>query len=350
MLLTYNDKPRRKVMELKAFIGVDVSKNTLDFAVSMGGKIVLEKRVENNLSGIKSFNKEFVKRLCLPDSQLVYCMEHTGIYCNHLLDYLTKQKIAVCLENPLAIKAFFGMARGKNDQLDARRIAEYAYSKRDKIKLWTPPREIIKKIKNLLLTRERLVKVRKSLTVPVQEADRFVDKDFVKMDKRIIKPIVEKLNSQIKVIEQQLEELIKEDTNVNNLNKVVRSVVGVGPIVSANVIVATNEFKNISDPKKMACHSGVAPFRYTSGITIKSKAKVSHKADKNLKSLFFLAARAAVTAKGELREYYDRKVKEGKNKMSVFIAVANKIIRRIFSCVKRNEKYEKIFVHPLAKP
>ena len=44
--------------------------------------------------------------------------------------------------------------------------------------------------------------------------------------------------------------------------------------------------------------------------------------------------------RGELYEYYERKVKEGKNKMSVINTLRNKIVARVFACVKKNEIHQ----------
>jgi len=54
-------------------------------------------------------------------------------------------------------------------------------------------------------------------------------------------------------------------------------------------------------------------------------------------------ALAAATRKkeGELREYYLRKVAEGKNKISVLNAIRGKIVLRIFAVIKNNKLYEK---------
>lgn len=57
---------------------------------------------------------------------------------------------------------------------------------------------------------------------------------------------------------------------------------------------------------------------------------------------------AAIRAKGELQDYYQRKVKEGKNKMLVLNAVRNKLIHRVYAVVERGEKYDKNYVSPLA--
>jgi len=337
-------------MEFKFFVGVDVSKETLDFAVYGEEKLLLERHATNDGTGIKEFLTELKKHFSAQPAQFVFCMEHTGIYCNHLLNHLGKQKIPVWIENPLAIKTFFGIDRGKSDRVDAQRIAEYAYYKRSKIRIWEPPRDVIKKLKNLLSIRDRLVKTRKALQVSITAADGFVDRDLVNTNRKITEPIIEKLNVQLKIVERKIQELINKDPELKQLYSILNSVTGIGSIISASMIVATNEFKDIDDPRKMACHSGLAPFIYESGTSIRGRSKVSHRANKKLKTLFHLAARAAITAKGELKDYYLRKVAEGKNKMAVLNAVGNKIIHRAFACVKDNRLYEKIYLPALVKP
>ncbi|WP_026260756.1 transposase, partial [Spirosoma luteum] len=102
------------------------------------------------------------------------------------------------------------------------------------------------------------------------------------------------------------------------------------------------------DPKKMACHAGVAPFEHRSGTSVRGKTQVSHQARKRLKSLFHLGAMSVIRMKGELQDYYQRKVGEGKNKMLVLNAVRNKLIHRIYAVVKRGKKYDKKYVSSLA--
>ncbi|WP_461126902.1 hypothetical protein [Spirosoma aerophilum] len=53
---------------------------------------------------------------------------------------------------------------------------------------------------------------------------------------------------------------------------------------------------------------------------------------------------AAIRGKGELQDYYQRKVKEGKKKMLVLNAIRNKLIHRIYAVVERGEKYDKNYV------
>ena len=114
------------------------------------------------------------------------------------------------------------------------------------------------------------------------------------------------------------------------------------------MIIVTGEFTKISEPKKFACYSGVAPFPHKSGTTIRGKTRVSNLANMNLKKLLHLAALSAIQCDEELGTFYKRKTQEGKNKMSVINAVRNKLISRVFACIKDKRMYQKIYQHALA--
>ncbi|KAA6438822.1 IS110 family transposase [Dyadobacter flavalbus] len=121
-------------------------------------------------------------------------------------------------------------------------------------------------------------------------------------------------------------------------------------ITAAYILATTNEFISITEAKKFACYCGVAPFEHTSGIRIKGKSRVSHKANKEVKTLFHMAALSSVRIKGDLQNYFHRKVAEGKNKMSVLNAIRNKLILRVFSCVNRNSIFQKNYKYNFAEP
>ena len=108
-----------------------------------------------------------------------------------------------------------------------------------------------------------------------------------------------------------------------------------------NVIIATGEFTRITDTKKFACYAGVAPFEHTSGSSIRGKTRVSKMANMAMKKLLHLAAISAIQYCEEIKTYYERKVLAGKNRMSVINAVRNKLITRIFMCVKQERIYQK---------
>ncbi|MFV1977102.1 MAG: IS110 family transposase [Candidatus Scalindua sp.] len=335
-------------MDFKVFIGVDVSKDTLDFVATIEGKALFHEQVKNDKKGIGKLYKRLSKAVTSSPEQWLFIMEHTGVYCNPLLAFSVEKGLSVWMESAAKIKAYHALERGKNDALDALRIAEYAFAKKDKIRIWEAPRKIMIRMKFLIKLRERLITSKKRLLDPLREEKQFCDKEWVRKHEKLLKPIIAKIDGQIKEVEQEIQELINDDDNLKKLYNFIISVSGVGQIVAINTLVVTNEFKQITDPKQMACNCGVAPFKYDSGTSVRSKAKVSHRANKSMKVLFHLAAMSAISSKGELQDYYQRKVEEGKNKMSIINAVRNKIIHRIFACVREQRKYEKNYTHSLA--
>ena len=161
------------------FIGIDVSKETLDFNIVHEGSTINGKRIENKSKSINILLNEWISLYKLNWDTIVFCMEHTGIYNNHLLDVLFKNNANIYLENPIHIKRSLGLVRGKNDKIDALRIATFAYKNVDNIKLWIPERKVVKTLRGLLSTRERLVQAIENLTIPIGESKEF-DKEICK--------------------------------------------------------------------------------------------------------------------------------------------------------------------------
>ena len=272
-------------------------------------------------------------------SACLVCVEHTGIYCHHVVEVCAELGLDLWVEDASRIKAFHSLSRGKNDALDAERIAKYGYLKQGEAKLWSAPRGVITQLKRLSQLRRRLLNTKQRLQSPLDE-EKYMRDDWSTDHQGYIRPILHQIDRQIKEVELKLKELVYQDERLKELYEQMSSVKGVGFVVSVAMLVMTNEFKAIDDPRKMACQCGVAPFPYESGKRIRGRTKVSHRAHKPMKVLLNLAARSSVSSAGELRDYYERKVAEGKNKMLVLNAIRNKLIHRVFACVRDGRKYE----------
>lgn len=340
-------------MDICYYIGIDIAKATLDWAVYGAKGIVLQTSTPNTVAGIKTALR-LLKTL--PDwipQEAVFCMEHTGIYNRtggpaHLLDFLHKLHFPIWLESSLQIKKAGGLQRGKTDSIDAQRIAEYAYRFRDQLRLWEPPRQVVQQLAMLSATRQRLIGVYNQLAGPLSEQQNFVNPTLQKQLLKSCQASLTAIEKDRQAIDKAIDQLVDGDDQLKQLFALITSVPGIGPATATEVVIATNEMQTITDPKKMACHAGVAPFDYKSGTSVRGRAGVSQHARKRLKSLFHLAAMSSIRVKGELQDYYQRKVKEGKNKMLVLNAVRNKLIHRIYAVVGRGEKYDKTYVSPLA--
>lgn len=329
-------------------LGIDVSKNTLDIVVMIAGSVVIQDQIDNSSKCFQRWLKRLIKSQSIQLSDCMICMEHTGIYCHPVIVGCDELGCFLWVEDAGRIKAFHSLSRGKNDALDAERIATYAFLKQSEAKRWEAPRAIIRELKGLMKLRKRLLDTKQRLSVPVKEELKMIQDDWSKTHQQHIRPILNQIKRELKKVEIRIKELIESDSGLKQTYQLVTSVKGVGMVVGLSMILLTNEFKTISDPRKMACHCGVAPFPYQSGKSIKGRTKVSHRAHKPIKALLNMAARSSVSSPGELREYYERKVAAGKNKMLVLNAIRNKLIHRVFACVRDGRKYEEIYTHSLA--
>lgn len=328
-------------METLYFLGIDIGKETFHAALTVDGQNFHDQEVNNTSAHIKQYFQSLKQAFAFTSQQLIVCMEHTGIYCYPLLDYFTKHGIKVCVESAIQIKQSQGMQRGKNDQVDSKRIAKYLHKHHTELKFWTPKREIIQKLKALLVVRDRLIKAKNQFEVPIKESKEFISEPLRSLAIKNCKSTINAIRKDIKQVDMQIARTIKEDQQLSMQMKIATSVTGIGPIIAANMIVTTNEFKDIREHKKYACYAGIAPFEHRSGKSIRGKTRVSHMANKTIKTLLHMGARSAVQYSPELKLYYQRKLSAGKKPFTVLNAVCNKLISRVFVCINNNRLYEK---------
>lgn len=209
-----------------------------------------------------------------------------------------------------------------------------------------PKREIIVQLDRLTALRERLVKIIKLLQTPLSDALGLVDKKLLKSEQTLCQSSIDAAKKDLQTVDKQIGTLIEADAQLKELFDIVDSVKGIGQVIATEVLITTNEFKDIRDSKKYACYAGFAPFEHSSG-KYKGKSKVSNKANKKVKALFHNAAMSAIQHCKEIKDYYQRKVAEGKHKMLVINNICNKLVLRIFACVSRREKYKEIYTPTL---
>jgi len=309
----------------------------------------MEGKVDNNMKSIKTWLNQLKKDLRWNISEILFCIEHTGVYGSILLRELSQRSLLVCMENALNIKLSLGLQRGKNDKIDAQRIAEYALRFTDRLNRWQPKREVLVRLQILIRLRERLVKAKTDISRFNKDAIRFLTKQESQLILKGTKKPIETMTTQIKKVEQDILRLIQQDENLSRLTELITSVDGVGMVTCSAILVKTNEFKDIKSSKKFACTAGIAPFDHSSGKSVRGKTRVSHNAHKDVKKLLHLGAVSVISRKGVLQDYYLRKVAEGKNKMLVLNAVRNKLVSRIYAVVRDGVTYQKNYQYRLEK-
>lgn len=323
--------------QYKYFFGVDISKKTIDVTLAKDAQLI-HRQFSNDSTGMGEL-MQWLSELNLNFSDVLFCMEATGLYCFPLTQFLAENAIDIWIEHAAQIKKASSLDRGKNDKIDSRRIAVYASKNIDRMRLWKPLSSTLEKIKHLASLRERLVETKKRLITPINEFEEVGNVVMAKLLAKTIKSSLAAIDKDLKNVEIRIISIVNEDENLKQLYKLITSVVGIGFVTAINLIVYTNGFTVLKDTRKLACYCGVAPFEYSSGSSVRGKTKVHYMANKKLKCNLHMASLSAVKLDADLKAYYERKVAEGKNKMSVLNAVKNKLLARVIAVVNKQEEY-----------
>jgi transposase len=325
-------------MEEILIIGVDVSKSTLDIFVKPVDFFIC---IENSESGFKKWYRELqaINQSC---SRLLVVMEHTGLYSNRFEAFLRTHGIGYCKMAALEIKRSAGMIRGKSDKVDAKRIAEYGWLRKDMLMADPICPKQTQRLRQLLSLRAILVKQRAGYIVRLKEMKDTGACILADLEGRMQAQIIAFLTKKIKLLETEIRTLIIKDEAMNKSCQLLRTIKGVGWTIAAYMIGYTENFTRFTNARKFNCYAGLAPFAHESGSSMKGKARVSHLANKEAKALLNLAAFSAIRYNTEMKDYYQRRVLEGKRKMCCLNIIRSKIVSRMFAVIKRQTPYQQI--------
>ena len=323
-------------MKVSQIIGVDVSKKTFDCALLPRNA---HARFSNNAPGYELFTRWLVDQGSNVNDAFVV-MEHTGHYSYHFEQFLHAHALPFTKVPALAIKRSMGMIRGKSDKQDSLRIAQYGMEKMAQLSACPTTDISLERLRTLHSTRTKLVANRAALLTSIKEMQFMcsLEDDNVIISCQL--EIANCISAQILKLEEEMQLIVASHEGIKNNLSLLVSIKGVGKVMALALIIKTANFTKFTDGRKFACYCGTAPFENSSGSSIRGRTRVSHLADKPLKTLLSLCALSAVKSDPELKEYYLRRQAEGKSKMSTINVVRNKIIYRAFAVIKRQTPYQ----------
>ncbi|MCX7830090.1 MAG: IS110 family transposase [Acidobacteria bacterium] len=319
----------------KAVVGVDVSKDEVSVAIWVEGResefvcknnaIVFEKMISKVLKGVD-------KR------ETLIVMENTGNYHLKLACHLHKCGYRVSVVNPFIIKKYseMKMKRAKTDKADAKIIASFGRTA-EELKVFTPKRDVQYKIEIKLKTVEDF---HKNINILGNQMNAL--KQSPVCDSELIKPYkktIEEIKKQIKQLEKEINALVSE--HYQEEIKILQSIPGVGKRLSAAIVSMLSSFESFEKGKQVASFLGICPSPFQSGTSVKKKGKISKKGNSYIRKLLFMCSLAASRFNEGCRLIYQRLKQKGKESYLAFIAVANKLIKICFACLKNRTYYSK---------
>jgi transposase len=319
------------------FIGVDVSKLTLDVSVH-GTKNHI--RIANTSEGFKQL-MAWLKSLNIALCNCWFVMEYTGGYEYRLVQFCQSKQIAFTRVPGLQIKKSLGMQRGKNDKIDSKRIAEYGYEKRDKLKEHKVCSIAITGLKRFLTQRRAFVNDRKAHEHRMKELLAMED---LKANAPLILYYKQAVGFAVKMIdkvEKEIRKIISKDESMSRNFNLITSIPGIGEVNGWMTIAYTENFECFPNGRTYGAYVGVVPYEHSSGTSIRGRSRVSQMANKPLKADLSMAAKASVQHDPEMKEYYEGRIAMGKKHMAVMNEVKFKLVLRMFAVVNKGEFYVK---------
>lgn len=222
--MAVNRTKHNKVMLFTYYLGIDISKMTLDAALIVGeGKIVGQTKVTNDKKGFRELML-WMKKQKVGQSEVLMCAEHTGVYGYDLQVWLDDNDYCFSFVSPLEIKKSLGIRRGKNDTVDAVRIAEYAYIRRESIQLSHKPSEVIFQLRSLLSERKFYVRTHSSLLARKDAQHKYE----TPISRRRREATLNRTSKYIKSLDREMEVLIKQVPDILRNYNLIRSINGIG--------------------------------------------------------------------------------------------------------------------------
>jgi transposase len=319
-------------------IGVDVSKLTLD--LHCYGHCSSPAPVSNNSSGFRAFEKWMKQKVSKNKDDVLIVMEYTGIYTYNLERFLNEKQWKYVKRPALDILRSCGMRRGKTDFMDAKMISEYGWMRQSTLKPTVVLTDQQMQLQQLMAYRDKLVADKASHQSRLKELKGQMQNKMHEQIERSSIYIMEMLTIEIKEVERTIKETISSDEALSTNYELLISITGIGFATAVHLLITTENFSRFENHRKFACYCGVAPFDHKAGSSIRGKTRVSHLANKKIKSLLTMAALTAIKYDRDLKEKYQQKVQEGKPKMCALNIIRVKLIERIFTIIARQTKYE----------
>ena len=303
------------------FVGIDVSKEWVDVAVLPGGE---EWRVDRDQDGLDGL----VVRLRDLAPEIVV-MEATGGYEILLVSALGAAGLPVAVVNPRQVRDF-ARSQGilaKTDRIDAAVIARFG--KASGVKAQPLVTEEARELEGLVARRRQIMQMRTA-----EQSRRHLASAAALQS---IDEVIAFLDLQLKEIDDDLGRRLRESPLWREREKLLRSVPGVGPVTTFNLLADLPELGSL-DRRAVAALVGVAPLSRDSGQFRGVRSCWGGRA--KVRAALYMSTLVAVQRNPVLKEFYERLLKAGKPRKVALTACMRKLLTILNAMLKNGTKWE----------
>lgn len=318
-------------MSQKKFIGIDVSSKKLNIHITDRDNYQKDFEISNDKKSLE----EFIKKQKLTSSGFTVGCESTSRY------HLICQEIFVLsgyefrLLNPILTgkKIICSIRKKKTDISDSRIIANLLIQGEGNV---ITKKQLNTVKRSILRTRKTIVNHRTAIKVLTQELKRAKD-DNIQIEQSLtsLQTLIDKMTDTVK----ELEAISANCEADQKQEKLIRTIPGFAVNLSAIVSSEVGDFNRFPSATQLKAYVGIDPKVTQSGDSLKN-GRITKRGNVHLRSAFYLAAQVARNHDPELKQFYQKKISEGKPTRVAICAVARKLVERVYAVVTKGIPYE----------
>lgn len=310
------------------YVGIDMAKASF---VSVFNKTDEPRQFNNTTQGLNSFFKHLT-RLKFNKTDTIIGVESTGSYHFQLCLACQDQGYPIKVINPLIVKKHnqTTLRRVKNDKKDACLI-RYCLMQGYGYEFKTTQDQFI--LKTLVRQRNALAATKRQIQLQDQD---------LKLKQRVIKARINPIYGEIQqLIEKKIKKVENQLKEFNQpLQKLLRTIPGVGPITAVSCISEITDIKRFKFPKHLTAYIGLDPRVHESGESIKGPGYISKRGNKILRTILYNAASVAVLHDNMFQRFFNKKRSEGKPYRVALVATMRKMSHVIHAVWTNNMPYQ----------
>lgn len=316
------------------FVGIDVSKKTLDVALLNDCSKPRHKVFTNDATG----HEEIVSWLEQHASAVVHiCLEATGTWATDVSLALHAAGHHVSLVNPAQIHAFgrSGLKRTKTDKADALLIARFCQMHRPPA--WTPLSPQLQQLQGLI---RRLEHLDEMLTM---EKNRLSSGGVCGAVEQSIAEHIAYLEEQMEKTRRQIKKHIDDDPDLKTSAKLLESIPGIGAATAALLLAELGDMARFSNARQVAAFAGLVPRIRESGTSVRGRARLSKVGSSRLRKSLYFPAITALRFNPLIKSFGLRLSAQGKSKMLIIGAAMRKLLHLAYGVLKSQRSFDPAF-------
>lgn len=168
--------------------------------------------------------------------------------------------------------------------------------------------------------------------------------DFKHKSKRW-KEVIGSIEKQILAIATKIDALIAADPVLKRQKELLISIDGIGERIAINMIAITGGFTRFQNARQFCSFAGLTPYKYDSGTSVRSKAKISKRANQTMKVMLHLSAVNVATCmkKRRIQGLLRKEIEGGEARYEHPERHQAKLVHRMFSVIRRDTEYTKTY-------